>query len=244
MLDLIDLAVAVQTHAVASISTDEAKRQNQCVVLLHGLGRTAFSMSALARDFRAAGFAVVNQAYPSRSQSLPELSHFVAIAIRKCTTHAPNTTVNFVTHSMGAIVLRQYFANSARYSAIGGSKFGRAVLLGPPNHGSEIVDAWGKRWWYRLVLGPAGSALTTDESAAPNLLPSLPFAFAVIAGNSAGKNWLLPEVAAPSDGKVSVASAALAGMHAIKLVEVSHTWLPSSRIVRNATIKFIETGAF
>ena len=218
--------------------------QAQCVVLLHGLGRTTFSMNALARDFRAAGFIVVNQAYPSRTRSLPELSNFVAIAIRKCTKLGPNTAINFVTHSMGAIVLRQYFANAARPSVIGGAVFGRAVLLGPPNGGSEIADAWGNRWWYRLLLGPAGAALSTAENAAPKLLPSLPFAFAVIAGNSAGNNWLLPQVAAPNDGKVSVASAELAGMQAIKLVAVSHTWLPSSRIVRSSALKFIETGAF
>lgn len=236
MFDLIEQPQAIQTHA--------AETKTQCVVLLHGLGRTTFSMYALARDFRAAGFVVVNQPYPSRTQSLPELSNFVAIAIRKCTNVAPNTTINFVTHSMGAIVLRQYFANTARPSLIGGSVFGRAVLLGPPNHGSEIVDAWGTRWWYRLALGPAGAALSTAKNAAPKLLPSLPFAFAVIAGNSAGRNWLLPQVSAPSDGKVSVASAGLAGMQAMKLVAVSHTWLPSNVVVRSSVLKFIKTGTF
>lgn len=122
--------------------------------------------------------------------------------------------------------------------------FGRAVLLGPPNGGSEIVDAWGSRWWYQLALGPAGKALSTAENAAPKLLPSLPFAFAVIAGNNAGKNWLLPAVCAPSDGKVSVASAQLIGMRALKLVSVGHTWLPNSRIVRSSALKFIESGSF
>ena len=234
----------LQTHATQAAINPTATPKTQCVVLLHGLGRTPFSMHALARDFRAAGFIVVNQAYPSRTQSLPELGNFVAIAIRKCTMLTPTITINFVTHSMGAIVLRQYFANTARPSLIGGPAFGRAVLLGPPNQGSEIVDAWGDRWWYRLILGPAGAALSTAEIAAPKRLPSLPFVFAVIAGNSAGQNWLLPQVTAPSDGKVSVASAALAGMQAIKLVAVSHTWLPSSRIVRSAALKFIKTGAF
>lgn len=225
-------------------STTTQTWQSQCVVLLHGLGRTPFSMIALARDFRAAGFIVVNQAYPSRTQSLPELSKFVAVAISKCNNQTPNATINFVTHSMGAIVLRQYFANLAHTSLMPKTIFGRAVLLGPPNHGSEIVDAWGKKWWYRLILGPAGSSLSTAEHDAPKVLPSLPFAFAVIAGDSASKNWLLPDVSIPSDGKVSVASAALVDMRAIKRVPVSHTWLPNNQVVRSSALKFIETGSF
>ncbi len=246
MLDSTQPPRAVQTHLTQpSARTEKAapqKTQNQCVVLLHGLGRTAFSMRALARDFRTAGFIVVNQAYPSRTRALPELGKFVATAILKCANLAPDAKVNFVTHSMGAIVLRQYFADAARLSIVGGTVFGRAVLLGPPNGGSEIVDAWGHRWWYRFALGPAGTALSTAENSAPKRLPSLPIAFAVIAGNSAGKNWLLPQISAPNDGKVSVASAALVGMKAIKLVSAGHTWLPSNRIVRTSALKFIATG--
>jgi triacylglycerol lipase len=215
-----------------------------CVVLLHGLGRTAFSMHALASDFRAAGFVVVNQGYPSRTQALPKLAEYVAVALKKCATRTPMGDVNFVTHSMGAIVLRQYFADAAKHGTVNATQFGRAVLLGPPNHGSEIVDTWGDRWWYRISLGPAGAALSTAPTSSPNTLPSLPIQFAVIAGDSARANWFLPRVSQPSDGKVSVASTRLSGMDVMQQVPVGHTWLPSNRAVRTLTLSYIQTGKF
>ncbi len=213
----------------------------QCVVLLHGLGRSAFSMNALARDFRAAGFVVVNQGYPSRAKTLPKLAQYVTHAVQKCAERAP---IHFVTHSMGAIVLRQYFADTEKLGAINTVNFGRAVLLGPPNHGSEIVDAWGKRWWYRLALGPAGAALSTAANSSPNMLPSLPIKFAVVAGDSATQNWFLPAVSLPGDGKVSVASTHLDGMDALQRVAVGHTWLPGNRAVRKLALNYIQTGKF
>jgi triacylglycerol lipase len=216
----------------------------QCVVLLHGLGRTAFSMSALALDLRASGFVVVNQNYPSTRKSWPELAQVVDRAVARCQDKAPGAAVNFVTHSMGAIVLRQYFADVHASTTFTLPKLGRAVLLGPPNHGSEIVDAWGKRWWFRGILGRSGSSLCTDQNAPPALLPSLPMAFAVIAGGSATKNILLPQVPLPNDGKVSVASTRLDGMQDFITVPVGHTWLPQAKSVRKLVLKFIQTGAF
>jgi triacylglycerol lipase len=210
-----------------------------CVVLLHGLGRTAFSMMPLALELRATGYFVVNQGYPSTRKNWADLAQVVAHSIKRCEMQSPEGPIHFVTHSMGAIVLREYFAHHA-----GAPRFSNSVLLGPPNHGSEIVDAWGKRWWFRMILGRSGSSLSTDAGAPPAQLPSLPFPFGVIAGNSAGKNLLLPAMPAPHDGKVSVASTKLVGMQDFTTVPIGHTWLPNAKPVRKLVLKFLKTGAF
>jgi triacylglycerol lipase len=230
-----------------------------CVVLLHGLGRTTFSMAAMAGDFRRAGYYVVNQGYPSQRKTLLELSEYVEHAVQRCVGLAtagmrnadahissPTPVVHFVTHSMGAMLLRQYFAQRRQTTAQASTnyQFGRAVLLGPPNHGSEIVDAWGGRRWFRWILGPAAVGLSTHASGTPALLPTLPIRFAVIAGQSATPNWFLPKISGPNDGKVSVASAQLDGMADLAKVNVDHTWLAQNRHVRALTMKFIQNGAF
>jgi len=230
----------------------------ECVILLHGLGRTAASMLWLARDLRQDGFLVVNQNYPSRSDAIPALSHKVHAAIMRCEALVlagkanQNAQVNasreairisFVTHSMGAILLRSYFANPdfLRPNHI---QFQRAVLLGPPNQGSEIVDLMMSRWYFKLANGPAGIALGTAPDGYLSSLPSLPMQFGVIAGVAAKQNWLLPKLPMPHDGKVSVASTHLAGETAHLQVPVKHTWLPSDVKVRKHVIFFLRNGIF
>jgi len=227
----------------------------ECVILLHGLGRTAASMFWLARDLRAEGFVVINQNYPSRSEAIPALSHKVHSAINRCeaAAHAAagaNTNadlvgvhISFVTHSMGAILLRSYFANPdfMRPTHI---QFQRAVLLGPPNQGSEIVDQMMSRWYFKLANGSAGVALGTAPDGYLASLPGLPMQFGVIAGVAAKQNWLLPKLPMPHDGKVSVSSTHLAGETAHLQVPVKHTWLPSNAKVRKNVVFFLRNGIF
>jgi triacylglycerol lipase len=219
-----------------------------CILLLHGLGRTAMSMSWLARDFRAAGFFVVNRGYPSRSGAVESFMPRVRQQIAECQQARPSGRIHFVTHSMGGILLRQYFSDLDQNTQYNAANFGRAVMLGPPNQGSEIVDTWGKRWWFKFVLGDAGSSLGTNPYSKPMQLPSLPIEFAVIAGTTGkiGARWfgLLPSFNRPNDGKVAVASAKLAGMKDFVEVAIGHTTLPIHRTSRALAMQFVLHGTF
>lgn len=198
-------------------------------------------MTPMAWQLQAAGFGVLNVGYPSRRESWEALAKHLAQALSKL---APEQSVHFVTHSMGAIVLRHFFADARHSNLRARLRFDRAVLLGPPNQGSEIVDAWGKRWWFRAAMGKSGSSLSTDRSDPPKALPTLPLHFGVIAGDSARPNWLLPGVPAPHDGKVSVASTQLEGMADFVCVPVGHTWLPNHPQCRALALQFLRTGQF
>jgi triacylglycerol lipase len=194
-------------------------------------------MALLARDLRRAGYQVVNVGYPSRRAPVEELARVVQPAIDTLAARSVER-VNFVTHSMGAMLLRAHFATYATQS---GPFLGRAVLLGPPNAGSEIVDAWGDKWWFKLANGPAGQQLGTTNDALPKRLPGLPLKFAVIAGESHA-NPLLPRPAAPHDGKVSVASTHLAGEDAHLVLPINHTWLPTHPEVRRRVKHYLSSG--
>ena len=192
-------------------------------MLLHGLGRTQLSMMAMEFALERAGYTVWNEGYASRSNTVEQLAPVVGAAIEACRAHRP-AKIHFVTHSMGGILVRAYFRDHTVPEA------GRVVMLAPPNRGSAIVDANRERWWFRWFTGPAGQQLGTAADSLPNTLPPLPLEVGVIAGRY--------------DGKVSVASTALAEMKSQLVVPTAHTFIMNSPTVIAQVKAFLKNGAF
>ena len=223
------------------MQTDAPPSPPATVVLVHGLGRTPRAMRPLERAARARGYRVLNVGYPSRAADVP--AHATALAAR-LRRDVPAGPMYVVTHSLGGIVLRQAVATGELPAA----RVTRAVMLAPPNQGSEIADVF----WHRAVLrhvgrralGPAGASLGTQPDALVRRLPPVPFEVGVIAGTSSLNpvfSWLIP---GPDDGKVSVARAAVPGMRDLVTVPHTHTFLMGAPDVVAYTFAFLEHGRF
>ena len=133
---------------------------NECVVLLHGLGRTAWSMGSVAEYLGSVGYRVVNQGYESTSSTIEQVAdHVVPRAVASCGPSAEK--IHFVTHSLGGIIVRYYLQNNALPAG------SRVVMLSPPNQGSEIADRYLQAGWYQWLTGPAGQQLTTAGKSVP-----------------------------------------------------------------------------
>jgi triacylglycerol lipase len=207
------------------------------VVLLHGLIRSSRSMSVMAEALRGEGYEVCNVAYPSRHHTIEVLAaDYVLPEVKRCFPEAG--AIDFVTHSMGGIIVRQMAATGALPS------IGRVVMLGPPNGGSELVDELGDLWLFGAINGPAGRELGTSADALPKRLGPATFEVGIIAGDRSF-NWLLSrQLPGADDGKVSVASAALAGMKDFVVIDVNHTFMMRDRQSIAQTIRFLSKGAF
>jgi pimeloyl-ACP methyl ester carboxylesterase len=195
----------------------------ECVVLLHGLGRTHLSMAALQFSLENAGYQVWNKGYPSRSAPIEELAPVVGTAIDDCRARGAQR-IHFVTHSMGGILVRAYFRDRAVPDA------GRVVMLAPPNRGSTVVDANRASWWFRMATGPAGQQLGTAADSLPNTLPALPLEVGVIAGRY--------------DGKVSIRNTRLSEMKEHLIVDSAHTLMMNSPAVIRQVKAFLKDGVF
>ncbi len=209
----------------------------ECVVLLHGLGRTRLSMRALQRDLENSGFCVWNKSYPSTKKSIEELSCVVGQAIAEC-TEKNATSIHFVTHSLGGILVRHYFQHHSI------PNIGKVVMLGPPNHGSDIVDHCRDKWWFKLATGPPGQELGTESGSVPNALKPMNLDVGIIAGRKSSEPWFSPLFADQNDGKVSVASAKLEGMKDFLVVDSGHTFMANSKEVSRQVVSFLKTGKF
>lgn len=208
------------------------------VVLLHGLARGGASMARVAGALRAAGYRVCTVDYPSRRYPVEELAaRHVAPAVAACFPGDAGT-VHFVTHSLGGIVVRSLARGRPPFA------IGRVVMLGPPNRGSEAVDALGERWLFRLLNGPAGGQLGTGADDLPARLGPVPFELGVIAGTRSVNGGLSLLIPGPDDGKVAVCRAAVDGMADFVALAASHTFMMWDGDVLRQTIHFLDHGAF
>lgn len=166
------------------------------VVLLHGLWRGWRAMEPLACQLNRAGFSTLNLPYPSTRLPIPSLVEKIRHEVAKIADDQP---VHFITHSLGGIIVRSLMEGTNPW------KFGRIVMLAPPNGGSEIVD-WAKRHpVIDRLLGPAGRALGSDGF--PRTLPNLPAdaEVAVIMGRRCSIPLFRSLLDAENDGIVSAA---------------------------------------
>jgi pimeloyl-ACP methyl ester carboxylesterase len=210
--------------------------QADCVILLHGLARSAGSMESLAEHLETAGYQVVNIDYPSRHYPIEELADVtVAAALDQC---GAAQKVHFVTHSMGGIMVRQYLEGNMIYN------LGRVVMLGPPNQGSEVVDQLGNVPGFGLLNGQAGQQLGTGESGLPARLGPANFDVGIIAGTNSINLLLSTMIPGEDDGKVSVDSARLEGMSDFITVPVSHPFLMQDPDVIRQVTYYLEHGRF
>ena len=210
-----------------------------CVVLLHGLARTASAMETLETRLGGSGFTVANVDYPSREKPIEELAPLaIGEGLERCQGREPGSTIHFVTHSMGGILIRYYLQGNTI------DKLGHVVMIAPPNQGSEVVDALAQAPGFQLFNGPAGMQLGTDADSIPSQLGPVSFSLGVIAGNKTFNPLLSQFLPNPDDGKVSVASTRVAGMADFVVVNASHPFIMDDDAVIRATIRFLRTGTF
>ena len=210
----------------------------EAVVVVHGLARTSRSMAPMKAALEQAGYGVYSLRYPSRKAPVEVLvREHLAPLIAKCQAGHP-VKIHFVTHSMGGILLRQYLATEPP------TNMGRIVMLGTPNHGSEVVDKLGHYTLFEWINGPAGQQLGTGTNALPHLLPVPATDVGIIAGTHSINPILSLMIPGPDDGKVSTGSARMEGMKDFSAVPVSHPYLMRDPAVIEMTIRFLKMGVF
>lgn len=223
--------------AIVAISSPAFGAQEE-VILLHGLCRTSRSMDRMESALTDVGFKVRNVDYPSRTASVQKLADdAIGKAVGDCQRDGA-TKIDFVTHSLGGILVRSYLA---RHTI---PNLGRVVMLAPPNQGSEVVDKLGWLFLFKWINGPAGNELGTGTNSTPNKLGAANFPLGIIAGDRS-INWinslLIP---GRDDGKVSVERTKLAGMSDHIVIHAAHPFIMKNREAIRQTVQFLRTGSF
>lgn len=212
---------------------------NECVVLLHGLARTSLSMELMGWSLEDRGYRIANIDYPSRERRIEDLATLaVGQGIDSCNEAGKADVIHFVAHSLGGILVRQYFSDKKI------DNMGRVVMLGPPNQGSKAADGFEGVPGFEWFGGLAGKQLGKGEESIPLKLGSPDFEFAVIAGNQTIDPVTSSMLDDPDDGRVSVSDTRLEGMSDFRVVNASHAFIMQKTQVFILVEAFLRSGSF
>jgi len=200
------------------------------VVLVHGLLMRGPDMALLRMRLRRCGYRTTQFSYPSLRIDIDQ----VVERLQRQLNTLDEPRINFVCHSLGGLVVRRLFECYPE------QRPGRIVTLGSPHNGSFVAGRFGRHPLGRLLLGRSRTALTGEFPAWRAEQP-----LGVIAGSaSMGVGLLVPGLARPNDGTVSVAETRLEGMSEHLLLPVSHMGLLASAEAARACCHFLQRGEF
>lgn len=211
---------------------------NEHVIILHGLWRTSFAMNKAEAFFQKQGYQVHNLSYPSTDETIESLVELYLAPEFERISQQQSSTVHFVTHSMGGILVRQFLQD--QYP----KNLGKVVMIAPPNSGSELNDVFPDAKWLHSKPGPAAMQISALPDSWVNQLGPVNFELGVIAGNS-NRNWLTDWlIPSDDDGAVSVASTRVEGMNDFLIVPQSHVKIRRSETVLKQAAHYLKYGAF
>jgi len=230
------LAVPVAAQPAAQPVKPPAQNRD-LVVVLHGIFRSASSMKTFANRLAERDFEVLNVDYPSTAYTLEELTEKIHPDIDRFLKAHPGRTVHFAGYSMGGLLIRAYLA---KYKP---ENLGRVVMMGTPNHGSEVADFLRENWAFRKFYGPAGQQLTTDQDYMSRFgKPDYPFA--VIAGDRSIDPVSSKLIPGDDDGKVSIQSTHLEGEEDHIILHTDHLTMPENFAVAVEAAHYLRYGFF
>jgi hypothetical protein len=194
---------------------------NDLVVLVHGLGRSRFSMLPLQWALENDGYQVLNWGYSSTCCTVAELADELARRVDRVEV-GDDARIHFVGHSLGNIIVRSLLASDPPDAV------GRFVMLAPPNQGSRAAGI------FLPIVGWLFPPLAELTSEPTSTAQSVPMPSGVEFGVIAGEH----------DGKVSLAESHLPGEREHVVVPSAHTFIMMRGDVRRLVANFLASGAF
>jgi len=198
------------------------------VVLLHGMGRTSFSMFFLKKRLASKGLKPSTFGYLATLESFNGCVQRLVAHLQKTIGEEPYILVG---HSLGAVLIRaalpQLFLSPPK----------ACFFLAPPSKAAKVAMFLSGSWLYRRLTGEMGQLLAQSSFMSSLPIPTMPVKiYAGIAGPTGA--WS-PFGYEPNDGVLTLAEVKGALTFPVVLVPTLHTWIMNSRVVAEDIVKTV-----
>lgn len=212
---------------------------NETVIVLHGLGEGRKAMKPLIAHLQQELDAtVMSFGYASPRAGLAAHASSLAAVI----AGLPQTTsINFVGHSMGNLVVRRWLQMADPQAVI---RVNRMVMLGPPNQGSDLARLAAGNTLLTALAAGAARELVLHWDAVSRDLRTPNFEYGIIAGGKGDQHGYTSLLEGDDDAVVRVAETHLEGAHDFLVLPVRHAKMMENEEVQRATLQFLKQGRF
>lgn len=196
-------------------------RSSEMVMLIHGITPVVNPFEKIEPALKKQGLDTVKISYPSTLGSIR--SH--ADALAELISRLEGTErIHFVTHSMGALVLRHLLADWEKNRIQ--QKIGSIVLIAPPNKGAFLAKTLKDFAPYKSIYGQAGQDLSPENAMK---IPGLKHPFTIIAGGRNNAYGYNPLIAGDDDGTVAVSETELKGSTHTYVIPATHSQVGNTK---------------
>lgn len=223
---------------ILSLLTCSLAAEGRYVVAIHGLTTDSSTMHAICRTLACCQDEVYLWDYPSTKGTICSHASELYYVIQQIAACRPGQPIDFVTHSIGALILRQALNIEGCPEE---AKIGRTVMFAPPNQGSKLARQWKGFPPVAFCIGTKiGCELMTYDAATIHAIGPFPetMQVLVIAGCK-GNNMLFHE---PNDGFITINETALDTPYYFQSYYLTHGRLLTNPAALELMAYFIDYG--
>jgi len=214
-----------------------AKSSNR-IYILHGYAGPGFEMRTILKAVEKEGYDCTLFKYHSFVDDVDS----VGLDLIKRIQSDGADTISFVTHSMGALVVRSIYKHID--SLAGFPIIKRIVMIAPPNNGTQVADFYYKYRFFRYFLGPNIRNMTTDSIFGAVKYPIPTCEVGLITASFGGSKTLNVLLDADNDGLVAPKHSKLGVEKDSVYVKTWHVGLLFDKRVIRYVISFLKWGEF
>lgn len=240
-------SVFAETSIVRNLPSDqfeglkEMSQQKESVVCVHAFLRSYKSLKPIANTLEKENYDVFIWNYETRKFTLEEHANHLNKLLRKIAETKPGVPINFVTHSVGGVIVR--VALSKEDCPIE-AKQGKAVLMAPPNAGSALARRYNSFFLVRFVFGNklGRQLLTYTPEKMLNIAKIPPSVDVLVLSGRKNSKLYLFKLDEENDGKVCTQETRLDTPHKIYTVNANHTYIITDRKAFFIVKEFLKYG--
>ena len=202
------------------------------ILLVHGLGRTPYSMQSLGTFLKQWGHRPHYFGYAAFAESYDHIVMRLQQRLRQAITQ-PSLSYNYaiVAHSLGGLLSRSALMDQTIAPPQS------LIMLGTPNQSPQAARwAW-KLWPFQWFSGQCGANLSNAD-----FFPTLPhphFPYHIIAGTGGWSGWGSPFGSTVNDGLVTIHETRISDRDSILEFPVFHTFMMNDPAIQQVVVNLL-----
>ena len=208
------------------------------VYIIHGFAGLGIELGEIRKAIDKEGITNEIYVYPSLTTDIDSVGVELFLKIQR----ENFDTVSFVTHSMGALVVRSLYEHISPKTYF--PFIYRIVMIAPPNNGSPVADYFAQFKFVKFIMGPNVNNLTTNPKTGAGKYPIPTCEVGLISGSYGGKKGFNALIKDDNDGVLIPENTKLGNEKEIIFVRNWHVGLLFDKTVIKYTVRFLKNGRF